>query len=136
MPVIGTGTFLPQSGFNFPRSYVSSIAFPSDWTLESHAGNEFVFNDFLFYNDRIFVNLYENFWPWSSNVYSLDHIVVDCYYHALPSPVDLPTPFSLTWLPGTTANNGKLVFLSPFFGSSVQTFALPAAPSSYWLPAR
>lgn len=136
MPVIGIGTFYPQGGFTFPRSYVSRFAFPSYWTLESHAGNQFVFNDFPVYNDRIFVNLYQNFWAWNSNAYSLDHIVVDCYYHALPSTVDLPTPFSLTWVAGTTSTNATIVLLSPFFGSSLQFFALPAAPGNYWLPAR
>lgn len=134
MPVIGTGTFNPQGGFSFPRSYVGNVAFPADWTLESHTNEQFVFNDFMFYNDRIFVNLYQPFWAWSSNRYTLDHIVVDCYYHALPSTVDTPTPFSLTYLPPTPTHAATLRLLSPFFGSTIQYFSLPPVNQPYWLP--
>lgn len=134
MPVIGAGTFNPNAGFSFPRSYVFWVAFPSDWTLESHTDGQFVFNDFMFYNDRIYINLYHSFWAWNSNRYTLDHIVVDCYYHPLPSTVDTPTPFSLSYIAPTPTRKATIRLLSPFFGTGLQYFALPSPSVPYWLP--
>lgn len=134
MPVIGTGTFFPQGGFAFPRSYVGNVALPSDWDLEAQIDNFFIFNDFRFYNDRIFIRFLPQFWAWSSNRYTLDHCVIDCYYYPLPSTTPTPTPYSLSWLPATTTHNATLKLLSPFFGSGIQYFPLPPRDQPYWLP--
>lgn len=131
---IGTGTFFPQGQFSFIRPYVGNFAVPSVWNLESHSAHQFVFNDFGIYNDRIFINLFPAFWGWTTNNYTLDHIVTDCYYHALPSTVDTPTPFSLTFVPATPTRLATLKLLSPYFATTLQYFPLPARDQPYWMP--
>jgi hypothetical protein len=113
---------------------VGNVAFSTDWTLESHANEQFVFNDFSLYNDRIFVNLYAPLWPWSSNNYTLDHVVVDCYFHALPSTTPIPLDFIFTFVPGTPSHKATLRLLNQFFATTVQYFPLPAVDQPYWLP--
>ena len=134
MPTIGTGTFTPQGQFSFPRSYVGNVAFPADWDLEGHTLHQFVFNDFRFYNDRIFCNLYSPLWAWSSNSYTLDHVVVDLFYHALPSTLDTPPPYTLKFLPATPLHAATLALTSPFFSTTLQYFPLPPVDQPYWLP--
>jgi hypothetical protein len=111
MSVIGVGTFSPSPVFNVPRQYVGIFATHSQWTLESHIDNQFVFNDFSLYNDRIFINLRPSFWPWSSNSYLLDEMVVDAYFYALPATTPIPLDFSLTWVPATAVQVAQLLLL-------------------------
>lgn len=125
---------MPNGGFSFPRSYVGNVAFPSDWDLEEHILGQFIFNDFRFYNDRIFCNLYAPLWAWSSNNYTLGHVVVDLFYHPLPSTVDTPTPFTLRFRPAVPGRAATLELTSPFFGTALQDFPLPSVDQPYWLP--
>lgn len=134
MPIIGVGSYSPSPVFNVPRQYVFDFATHAQWTLESHIDNEFVFNDFTLYNDRIFVNLRHSFWPWTSNSYLLDEIVVDAYYYALPSVVPVPFNFSLTYMPPTAARPAHIRLLNSSFSSALQYFPLPPVDQDYWWP--
>lgn len=134
MPIIGAGTFLPSPVFNVPRQFVTDFATHSQWTLESHVDNQFVFNDFTLFNDRIFVNLRPSLWPWTSNSYLLQDIVIDAYYHALPSTIDIPFNFSLTYIPPSAARGAVLKLLNASFSTSIQYFTMPPVNVPYWLP--
>jgi len=132
VPVIGTGTFYPSPVFNVPRQYAYNFATHTDWTLESHVDNVFVFNDFTLYNDRIFITLRASFWPWTSNSYLMQTIVVEAYYHALPSTTPIPLPFTLTWVPSNASHQATVRLTHSAFSASYQWFPLPPVDEPYW----
>jgi hypothetical protein len=131
---IGTGTYSPQPRFTPTRAYVGAIAFPSELTLETSAGGVYVLNDFSLYNDRLFVKIKYNFFLWSSNRYTLDWIVEECYFHALPSTVEHPLNFHLKYLAGTGTYPATLFCQLAPFSNVPARVDLPAAPAGYWRP--
>jgi hypothetical protein len=131
---IGTGTYSPQGRFGFPRSYIGAVAFPSELTLEAAAFGVYVLNDFGIFNDRLFVKLKFNFFQWTSNKYTLDYIVEECYFHALPSTTENPLNFHIHFLPGDGVNKATLFIQLAPFSNVPDRIALPAATVPYWRP--
>jgi len=132
---IGAGTFTPQGQFWFPRSYVYGI------TIATYVGQTITQGSFSFTihapppdNTFLRCNLDPRFYVWSSNSWSLDHIVTDFWYKLDGIGSEIPHDYDLRWVFNATRHRNELLLqwtpLTPTFNA----FNLPAQPLNYWLP--
>jgi len=131
MPVT---TYVPAPYASMPRSYVRSF-----WVLYApgatiaRAGNtiymHFIGVGFVF---DTYITLNESFVPWSSNVYSLDNVVVSEYSQLNGVGPAIYSPYSLH---SGVADQDGLPFYAIVYdpNSTPYEARLPVAPSDYWL---
>lgn len=129
----GILTYTPTGQFNLPRSYVPELHL----YIESHltyslVGNEIQFLYSLAPTYRAFLKIRDVFWNWSSNTYSLDHIVEWAYQTNFTG--DTETSFALhVAYEFNTARKApaiRLQTISPALNSWIQ---LPQRNVPYWL---
>lgn len=131
---IGTGYFFPQGQFSVQRSYVTAVAFDQDLTLASHSGTTYKFN-WMGITSVIFTwTFLPEFFPWSSNSYTLDHLIIESYIQEAPGFAIVPYDFRLWYWPGTPTTPPG-VKISPTVTDNTPTFYnLPPRDQPYWLP--
>lgn len=132
---LGAGTFVPQGQFNFPRSYVAGVWLSFDTgSLVSWFTNRVTFLDpsHTVFGTILFA---PEFWDWSSNVYSMDFLILESWYSFPPSPVEIPLPFRLIYYLDPLDNVPYFVY-QPFsaIGTGAFKHLLPPAPPTYWRP--
>lgn len=131
---IGTGSFPQGRKFSFNRSYVNRISFSDVLLPVVQTANVFVFSPAIVPTDTYYVTFSPKFWDWSSNMFTLDFLVIEAYRTITPSPTQVPIDFSLTYFPPMDAN-GSHIWFKPFSVATPEAFfPLAGAPSSYWLP--
>ncbi len=129
---IGTGAFYPGGRFTFPRSYLAKVE-------NCSAGFSLVqtYNKFSLSFAPAYVSVYhwtfdERFWVWTSNVWTLDHIITECYYEQTPDPTQIPLNFGLYWVRYPPDPVPQLQF-APNLSTAVPIKAnLPAQLPGYW----
>lgn len=133
MPAPG-GTFFPNGRFTMPRSYVGAFVLNVTAPV-TQADNAIEFTDPLNPLVHFHIKIDRRFWDWSSNTWTLDHIVEESWYYVLPSPTTAPMPFSLSYFTYSTNAIPSLGF-QPFGITfpDYHPFPLPTAPPDYWLP--
>jgi hypothetical protein len=131
----GTGTFVPNGKFACPRSYWRGIAHNIAGYTVANVGNVYTWTKNTDPNEVWTIGLDMRFYPWSSNRWTLDHIVTDFYYTIAPSPTQHPQPYTLYYFirPGHPSPYIQIRFNNVDFGNLVY-FDFPGAPGSYWLP--
>jgi hypothetical protein len=75
----------------------------------------------------------EEFWEWSSNVYSLDFVIEENYYQVFPDTTKIVLPLTLGWASAPQSLR-KAINVVLDLGVDVYTFTLPPSPTGYWLP--
>lgn len=107
---------------------------PSRIYPKLHDGPNFIFNEALFPANTYYVNINPDFWDWSSNMFTLDNIVVDAYATIFPSPAIIPAPVFIGYHPPTASAPAAIV-IELFALLSVYTREnMPPGDPSYWLP--
>lgn len=135
MPV-GTGSFIPSGRFAFPRSYVRGIGFDIAGYVVTSSLNSYYWTKISDPNEVWTITVDPRFYPWSSNRWTLDHVVTDFYYTLAPDPTPHPQPYTLQWW--TRDDNLSPYLLLQFAAVDFDEFHyvdLPAAPPTYWRPA-
>lgn len=133
---LGAGTFVPNGRFAITRPYLRGIWLSFDtgaivtWTDNSVA---FADGPVPVVTGRI--TFLEEFWEWSSNRYTLDHVIIESWYSFNGGVTEIPLPFALTWY--TDTDGSPYLVYNPF--SAVGTGAFkhdmpPTPPSWYWQP--
>ena len=132
---LGAGTYFPHAGFAFPRSYLagvwivlnpgSSVTWTDNFALAADVGGTVTAG----------IEIAENIFPWSSNAYTLDHLITQSWYKVAPSPTEIPLPFNLTWFTDPVSTFPYVVY-EPFGETNTGNFKhlLPFAPADYWGP--
>lgn len=123
--------YLDAQEINFPRSYVTEIVVLADFASEPFwDGRVIQFSTTLGYTYRLAVS--EEFYEWSSNVYSTLHVfdspgssidcgLVDCY------------DFCLVTFGRLINERIRAIAVKPNgAGTSVRVMSLPPAPPGYW----
>ncbi|HSS99947.1 MAG TPA: hypothetical protein VLK33_23090 [Terriglobales bacterium] len=129
---IGTGTFLPWGRFSIPRSYVAGVVnYDAGFTLTQDV-NKFALDFHPTYTSVYHWTFSLKFWLWSSNVWTLDHIITESYYVNLPDPTQIPLNFGLYWQRSGSDNRPRLHFLPNLSAVSPRTVLLPTYPPGYW----
>lgn len=129
---IGAGAFYPTGRFTFPRSYIAQVwCCTAGFTLTQTA-NEFTL-DFR----PVFPSVYHwrfdpRFWVWSSNVWTLDHIITDFYYVNPPDPTQIPLNFGLYWVRYAPDHVPQLQVAPNLSTVNPVRVTFPSYPPSYW----
>jgi len=131
-PLIGAGTYVPNGQYNFPRSYIRGFG------IQIVAGN-------IAQSDNVFVltnppspsvytlSINEYFWNWSSNRYTMDHVIGESFYSPLGDGSNTEMPFLLQFY-NKPDELGNWIVYSPFSSpGGVTWYELPPAPPDYWL---
>lgn len=133
--VLGAGTFIPSGQFAFPRSYLRGIWLSFDtpaivnWTY-----NRVTFADSVTPVVTGAISIFYNAWAWSSNRYTVDHMVTESWYSFDNGVTKIPLPFALTWF--LDSDFSTWLVYNPFsaLGTGAFKHDMPAAPPSYWRP--
>ena len=133
---LGAGTFVPNGQFAIPRPYLRGVWLSFDTpAIVAWTGNTVNFADGLMPVVVGRISFFNNFWNWSSNSYTLDHLVIESWYSFNGGITEIPLPFALTWYTDTDLST-YLVY-NPFSAVGTGAFKhdMPEAPPGYWRPA-
>jgi len=134
MAVIGTITCSPSAKFAFPRSYVEMVGLRAGYATAIWSGRSVDLIEPIsgaIYWRTVFN---ERFWDWSSNRYTLDFAVEECYYFEAGTGNHIPLNIFVWWSqhPVTLAT---MIETSPFTGQPYSyPQSLPSSPGGYWFP--
>lgn len=128
----GLPSYIPGGQFAFPRSYVAG--------LEVRHDGPFLYWDGVILrwivagspNALVEVTFVANFEQWSSNRWTLDHIILNATYEYPPNPTQYELPYHIIWRvpPG---KHSPHILLDAHYGENYSTIALPSQPAGYWL---
>lgn len=130
----GTGSYLPQAKFAFPRSYVRGFC------VRVNAPVTFTTNKAIFFDAgaptrRFTVETDMRFYNWSSNRYTLDFVITESYYQNLPNLTKIAVLYTVSWLI-SPLNRSVYVEYLPFGLAFIPRYYTdyPPAPPGYWKP--
>lgn len=132
-PPVGSKTYDPNGRFSFCRGYITWF----EWFVNvdnqaiSFDGEIFTISSVNFPNVVQYVQIRPTWWPWNSNHYTLDHLVLYYWYVINPSPTQHPNAgLVVRWL------------FDPVKGMGIQfqkespnrhvPFVFEQAPPTYW----
>jgi hypothetical protein len=132
MLTLGTAFYSPSAKFAVTRSYVKKIAFttggwPTEWDgtlFRVYVGSPLVYINNVLFNPK--------FIAWSSNVYSLDYIVEQCYYQVPPLFAHNPSTIGVNWFPNDDPPTPSLQIDFIATGYPLSRVTLPPAPGGWW----
>jgi len=130
---IGPVTYQPSPSIAFPRSYVAALRI---WMGGNHVvtwnGNE-ARMDIVGPPAHYYIFRFSDFFiPWSSNAYTLDHILTDAFYVIPPSPTQNPAPVTVSLL-HMLNDHFWLIAVGPFgTSSSPDDHDLEGSPAGWW----
>lgn len=130
-------SFDPSPTWETPRSYMRGveIGLGAIWSLLS-ADNPVMLNTFSGGYESIAVYEFDpRFWAWSSNYYSLDHVLVDSYVWNVVTGAsvhyDLAVAVNAVVNPLTAC---RYVHIGHASETRLWRINLPSTPLPYWLP--
>jgi len=131
---IGTGSFIPGGQYNFPRSYIYDLHIARYGDTLTHVNELFTIHAVPPDPTIAIIQFLPAFWTWNSNVYSLDHLVINFY--ALVGGVGpaIPLNYLLTWNNNPTYGRASLFFYWSSGAPDFEVFTLDQQPPTYWLP--
>jgi len=132
---IGTGTYSPQPRFVFTKSYVTDVYFAT-YTGETFVRSGDTFTVYAVPPDPtfLFMRLYDGFFTWNSNQYTLDFVVQEAWYKLGGVGGEIPINFSVKWSAVNPSHGCALLIdwapLTPVY----HRVPMPAAPPNWWMP--
>lgn len=132
-----TGVYLggyPGNTFAFPRSYMHQLSLLGDSSDTEQSGDVFTMwiNRAIGYGVTYVLQPY--ILPWSSNRYTLDFVVYDCWWFANFDGIHHPQGFTVNyWWRGSPARP-TITLVQPLAGTQESFFEIPPPPPDYWLP--
>jgi len=130
----GSVTFDPSGSFSFCRGFLGSF----EWFVNSDNDNiTFDGEIFTIYSHGFpsivqYVQINTAWWPWSSNAYTLDHLVVAYWYVILPSPVEIPNAGLVVHFLRSADLGWYVQFQKELPGVHLP-FDIETEPDNYWL---
>lgn len=79
------------------------------------------------------VDFTPGFITWSSNNWTLDHMIVSATYEYPPAPPVLDLPFYVVWK-YISGENRSGILIDTTYGANYLWHNLPEQPGGYWLP--
>lgn len=130
----GSVSFDPGPRFCFNRGYI----FWFEWFVNTDNegvtfdGTTFTISSSAFPNIVQYVELDPAWWPWSSNTYTLDHLVVAYWYVILPDPTEHANSGLVVRFMDDPAEGWGIQFQkeSP---TTHEEFLIEQMPTTYWL---
>jgi hypothetical protein len=129
---IGVGSYYPSARFSIPRSYVATVWGHSAGFALTQTANSFTLDFRPTFGSVYHWRFDPRWWVWSSNVWTLDHLITDSWYENPPDPTQIPLNFGLYWVRYAPDYLPSVRF-APNLSSSVPVQAtFPTFPLSYW----
>ena len=129
---IGAGTYVPWGRFTFPRSYIAKVYIATaGFTLSQNFG-EFTLDFRPTFTSVYHFTFAPDWWVWTSNVYTMDHIITECYYQDPPDPRQFPLNFTLSWKRDTLSAAPYLLFAPNGNPANPVQAAFTANGFGYW----
>lgn len=125
--------YLPGGQFAFPRSYCEGLWVRHEPGTFSWDGTLLQFVVGVPPNALCKVTFDDRFTPWSSNRWTLDHVVVDATYTTIPGGLTFPLPFYLQWMIPPDKTRAHLL-VDTGYGSLYDEILFDPQPPGYWLP--
>jgi len=129
---IGTGAFYPGGRFTFPRSYIGKVFNCSAGFLLTQSFNQFTLDFRPTFGSIYHWTFDERFWLWTSNVWTLDHIITESYYMDPPYTTQVPLNFGLYWVRYAPSHVAQLQFAPNLSSASPLEATFPAPLPGYW----
>jgi len=129
---IGTGAFYPGGRFTFPRSYIAKVECCSAGFSLVQTYNQFTLDFRPTYGSIYHWTFDVRFWLWSSNVWTLDHIITESYYMDPPYTTQIPLNFGLYWVRYPPDPVPQLQFAPNLSTAAPIRAHFPTYPLSYW----
>lgn len=126
--------YFPSAKFAFPRSYFAQILVSDQAADITRVGNSIHTSIDPLIGYGIWYQIHPNIWPWSSNRYTLDFVVVDCWWEAFFDGVHHPQGYTTNFLYYGTPPLPTLQIANPFISTFNEVIHVTQAPSYYWLP--
>jgi hypothetical protein len=130
----GSFTCDPGPRFCFNRGYIEWFEWfvNSDNAGVSFDGTIFTISSAAFPNIVQYVEINPAWWQWSSNSYTLDHLVIAYWYVILPSPEEHPNA-GLVCRFMNDPDAGWGIQFQKESPTNHESFPLEPMPSTYWL---
>ena len=135
MPILYTPTFLPATGFVFPRPYVCKLAL--GWVAANVLANppNIVVQEIPFGGYQAHINIPAWQWEWSTKRLDLDNLWADFYVTSPGSSTPISAGATLVEFRWDDTLKSRLLVVSLAGGDGHYHFwDYPPAPPSYWLP--
>ena len=134
---VTTGVYLggyPSAQFALNRAYAYQLSFLGATNDLDVSGDTYT----LWYDRSIGYGityvLFPYFKPWSSNRYTLDFIVYDCWWHAFFDGIHHPQGFTVNYWWRDTPKLPTLTIVDPGSSAAEAFSPLPSQPPTYWFP--
>lgn len=130
----GSVSYDPSGRFSFCRGFILWFDWyvNSDNAAISFDGEIFTIGSVAYPNIVQYVQLRPPWWDWSSNFYTLDHLVQAYWYVILPSATEIPNSGLVVHFKFDPARGWGIQFQkeSP---DTIVHFTLPPTEPGYWL---
>ena len=126
--------FVPNAQFVILRSYIYKLQFLDETGALFVSGNEFTIALVGSPGYAHVYKIFEHVLDWSSNRYTLDHIVEDCWWRDDANPTHHPQAYSVTYFHDPIDKLPTIKVFNPFSQAASANYVLPPAPPNYWLP--
>lgn len=126
-------TCIPSGQWSITRAYLTAIYVRCDQPGFSLSGNVLDFRVAGSPDALVIVTFNPAFWSWSSNSYTLDHMVDTATYEYPPNPLRRDLPFYLSIL-HDTEKPGWMLYVDAMYGADHVRADVPSNPGSYWTP--
>jgi len=113
---------------------MTAFAFDVIFLTLVNPGPNFIFNPVSEPPNFYHIYVLPEFWAWSSNSYTLDHIIIESFAVFGADPTHVPYNFKLKYVPATPTTPAAVEILPPGFTSTPIFYAMPPRTVPYWLP--
>jgi hypothetical protein len=127
--------YFPSAKFAFPRSYFARILVTDQSPNITLVGNLIHTDIDASIGYGIWYVLDIRIMPWSSNRYTLDFPVIDCWWEAFFDGIHHPQGYEVNFTYHGTPLLPCLEIRNPFIQTDQEVFNVAQAPPNYWLPA-
>lgn len=128
------GSYTPQAKFAFPRSYAYQI-YVEDQSPNITRVGDYIHTDIdASIGYGIWYKVRPQIWEWSSNRYTLDFVVEDCWWEAFFDGIHHPQDFVVAFASRSTPQIPSIVISNPFIQTDFVVIPISQAATNYWTP--
>jgi len=124
----------PNKRFALTRSYVRGIQIQDEGTTITQVGSETWSNIPGIPGYRIVYEIRPAVLPWSSNRYTLDFVILNCWWRTNAQPQIHPQTYSVDYVIDSVDKLPYIRIRNPSVVGIKKLFVNPPAPPGYWYP--
>jgi hypothetical protein len=133
--MIGPVTYAPSGRFSLTRSYPWRVGINvgTDTSDNPSPGVYRWFASVAVPPVIVTFKLFDNFVPWSTTGFTLDHVLEECYYSFFPYTHNDPASVCVSVEPDPSDGHLMIRLASSCYVLTPAVYTLPGAPGDYWM---